>query len=178
MREEKLLFIKDAANTLTNKLRITNYPIIMLDLFAEHYADKYFIHYASFSDKADVVTNYCADFDECIIFINEKVVKPNLMKRLNFSLAHELGHLVLEHYKEADSNCDLPSGLELEAHEFAAQFLMPEDEIYFMPKKLSLISEYFHVSEIAASKRLYNMKTRSIRPNRFLSDISGYNLNY
>ena len=162
MTEDRLDFIRDTSINLTETLNINDYPIVMLDLFEKHFSDKYFIHYADFSPKAEVVSNYYPEFDECIILINNSVVRPNLMKRLNFSLAHELGHLVLRHHKYQND----VKNKEHEADEFAAQFLMPEIEITYMPKKLKLLSEYFFVSEIAASLRLEYIKNRKIEYSR------------
>ena len=86
------------AENLTNSLGITEYPINILELIRNYYSDRYYIHFTEFHDNADVVTNYYRPTDECIILINEKRYIPSLMKRLNFSLAHELGHIVLRHY--------------------------------------------------------------------------------
>lgn len=54
----------------------------------------------------------------CCLFLNSKV--PN--DRLRFSIAHELGHLILQH--------TIPGkGAEAEANSFAAEFLLPQADI-------------------------------------------------
>ena len=84
------------------------------------------------------------------MIINAHKVKKNLLKRLNFSLAHELGHIILGHYIHHDR---FTYEVEREADEFAGQLLMPESEISFMQRDYKLISSYFYVSELAISKR-------------------------
>jgi len=58
--------------------------------------------------------------------------------RLNFTIAHEIGHIVLEHVKLAcHSDMD-----EMEADEFAARFLMP--------RELLLTFNYYSIYQVAA----------------------------
>ena len=95
--------------------------------------------------------------------------------RIGFTIAHELGHLFLhmgylinpEKWKSIDEYCDSPkyrqgySEEEYEANEFAASFLMPENEYRQFVKdnlkdgKISLlkISKHFKVSDDAALTR-------------------------
>ena len=65
-----------------------------------------------------------------VIFLNTRM--PN--DRMRFSLAHELGHLIMHYYF-------IPSEatpVEDEANEFASEFLMPEKEIKPQLKRLTL----------------------------------------
>jgi Zn-dependent peptidase ImmA (M78 family) len=157
--ELRLNYIGQKVDELYNKLDIQGYPIIMLDILEQHYSDKYLIHFAEFSEKAEVVTNYYPAYDECVIIINEKCRQDNLQKRLNFSLAHEFGHIVLKHHLHAKAD-GLTLYYEREADEFAGQFLMPECEIAYMPRKLKLLSDFFFVSGKAASIRLQKLDER------------------
>lgn len=70
--------------------------------------------------------------------------------RRNFNIAHELGHLVLNHYEDGESK-----QREEEANEFAAEFLLPADEFIrdlIRPKSLESYVELkrkwkvFHIS--------------------------------
>ena len=47
----------------------------------------------------DICINSYDELPEKIIVVNSNRVAPNLMKRLNFSFAHEIGHIELEHEK-------------------------------------------------------------------------------
>lgn len=72
--------------------------------------------------------------------------------RLNWTLAHEVGHIYLGH------TCDERTE-EIEAHYFAAQLLMPEIVILDLAIQrhginAEQISDYFHVSYTAACKRV------------------------
>lgn len=77
--------------------------------------------------------------------------------RFRFSLAHELGHMVM-HLIPADDG-----KMENEAHRFAAAFLMPAAEIkpYLIDAKLSSLGRvkaYWKVSIKALIKRAYDLK--------------------
>lgn len=83
-------------------------------------------------------------------------------QRDRFSVAHELGHLFLHmgymvdprawnainEYFDSPMNREGHSEEELEAHEFAATFLMPEDEFREVARK-NLLRDSYNVSEIA-----------------------------
>lgn len=88
--------------------------------------------------------------------------------KLLFSIAHELGHLIL-HFLEDDGNGKLKTKEsvnigeveEYEANEFAAYLLMPDEQ--FIPKckefsengmiSINKLAEYFHVSNRTATVR-------------------------
>lgn len=83
--------------------------------------------------------------------------------RNNFTIAHELGHIHLKH--EPNPNNDEPTYTrangnpkEIEANQFAAELLMPEDEIRALIKDgdytANTVARKFGVSEAAASIRL------------------------
>lgn len=89
--------------------------------------------------------------------------------RILFSVAHELGHLFLHLLEEGGtfktascvSTCLTQSQQEWEANEFAAAFLMPEDDFVlkckeFMEKNkvnITRVADYFNVSVQAAKVR-------------------------
>lgn len=54
------------------------------------------------------------------IFVNSRLPGD----RLRFTMAHELGHIIMQHDYSINEKCDK------EADEFASEFLMPEMEIY------------------------------------------------
>jgi Zn-dependent peptidase ImmA (M78 family)/DNA-binding XRE family transcriptional regulator len=77
--------------------------------------------------------------------------------RSRFSLAHELGHMVLHSIPEDDAL------MEAQAHRFAAEFLMPAVDIrpYLKEAKLSVfarIKRFWKVSIKSLIKRAYDLK--------------------
>lgn len=92
-----------------------------------------------------------------LIFINQNFPKD----RIRFSLAHELGHLVMH----ASVNLDM----EEQAHRFASEFLLPQRDILPYLRDLDLIKltdlkRYWKVSMAAILKRAEDLKV--ITPNR------------
>lgn len=88
-----------------------------------------------------------------LFFIN-KDMPPD---RARFSLAHELGHMILHAVPDDDAV------MEAQAHRFAAEFLMPAADIrpYLKDPKLSnfaRIKGFWHVSIKALIKRAYDLR--------------------
>lgn len=80
----------------------------------------------------------------------------NYIEKLNWTLAHEIGHIYLGHTRGVGDE-------EIEAHFFAAQLLMPTYTIYRMSLKHGAVNgcdlaEIFGVSPEAANKRINTMK--------------------
>jgi Zn-dependent peptidase ImmA (M78 family) len=80
--------------------------------------------------------------------------------RLRFTLAHELGHLVLHSIPRAD--------MEAEADRFAAELLMPEADIrqhlrFLTVQALVLLKKIWRVSMGALLKRAQDLQTISAR---------------
>ncbi|MGJ4949142.1 helix-turn-helix domain-containing protein [Bradyrhizobium sp. HKCCYLS20291] len=98
--------------------------------------------------------------------------------RYRFSLAHELGHMIMHTLPDDDEK------MELEAHRFAAEFLMPAGEIkpYLVPTKLSSmgrVKAYWKVSIKALIKRAFDLnlitasqyKSLSIQYNKVFKGV-------
>lgn len=111
---------------------------------------------------AQIVTTGNSEFE--IQYMEER---PNT--RISFSISHELGHLFL-HLLEKNGTLrenkvcqrDLTQNTqELEANEFAAAFLMPEEEFIFKCDEctsnnkvnITKVADYFNVSVQAATVR-------------------------
>ena len=102
-----------------------------------------------------------------IIWINRNI--PNDRKR--FSLAHELGHLVMhlrsENFEKSEEQ------KELEANEFAGEFLMPksqciEDLFNLKYKDLGMKKYYWKVSKAAIIYRAKELKCISEETAKYL----------
>lgn len=146
---------------LHKEYKIAEYPIKMPYIFKQFYGDKVVIKQLEVNGNADVIANYDPIHDITAIIINKKRTSPRLHKRLNFSLAHELGHIVLQHYKPY-SNTDNPNidYIEAEADEFAGQFLVPDKQLLIRPFVESMLSDYFFVSAAVIQKRYFNLEQK------------------
>jgi len=123
--------------------------------------------------KVDGVTINLPDLPPCI-FLNSQ--QP--LDRLRFSLAHELGHLVLH---------SLPTpNMEEEANAFASAFLLPKDQIYadlsgrLTVQRLAMLKPKWRVSMQALLYRAKQIGAISDNQSRYLwSQMSkrGFRLN-
>jgi hypothetical protein len=90
-------------------------------------------------------------------------------RRLNFTLAHEIGHIMLDHLKVPR---DLKSSIEIEmeeneANEFAGRLLMPDYMLYTCNYySIDAVAQYFIVSKTALWMRLNNMKRLDLLNSR------------
>ncbi len=99
-----------------------------------------------------------------LFFINRDVGGD----RFKFSLAHELGHMIMHSVPEDDEK------MENEAHRFAASLLMPAAEIrpYLANPKLSTLSRvkaYWKVSIKSLIKRAHDLKLVTDNQYRWLN---------
>lgn len=116
-------------------------------------------------DKYDAISEFIPEHCVYIMQINKnKINYPyeySRDKRLNFTIAHEIGHIVLEHLL-LSRNIKSEEQLiieELEANEFAGRLIMPSDIIFTCNYySLDAVAQYFIVSKTALWKRLNNMK--------------------
>ena len=173
----RLKLIESSVKELHQTFKIAEYPILTHKFIREHFAENIIIKTFPYNDNADIVTNYYPEHDKAIMLVNRRRITDRLHKRLNFSFAHELGHIVLKHegyYR------NLPESevqfCEEEADEFAAQFLVPEQELLdnlfpFEKTYFKRLSDYFHVSEAVIKIRVEKvywepLKTRRVQASR------------
>ena len=94
-----------------------------------------------------------------VIYLNKK----DSMNRKRFTIAHEIGHLKLNHLGVRMRDSTTSQGTdenEVLANAFAAELLMPEELVewvYPMVNSVSRVAQVFGVSEIAAYNRLKNL---------------------
>lgn len=162
----RLGLLVDKVQELHKQLHITEYPIKMPQLLKKFYSDKIIIKQIEILGSADVVANYDPIHDVTAIIINKSRTSPHLHKRLNFSLAHELGHISLKHYKfYASTDKAKLDYIEEEANEFAAQFLVPEKQIMIRPYDEAWLSDIFFVSTEVIQKRYMNLEQKLQKQN-------------
>lgn len=107
-----------------------------------------------------------------IIVVNSDI--PNDRKR--FTIAHELGHCIM--HIPFSSDLDPYSDIELEANQFASEFLMPaieikHDLINLKYKNLADLKNYWRVSKVALIKRAHTLGLiNQSRYTTFMIEIS------
>jgi Zn-dependent peptidase ImmA (M78 family) len=118
------------------------------------------------TDKLDALSQWAKGLPP-IFFVNSEAPAD----RMRFSLAHELGHVVMH---------AIPTGdLESEADRFAAEFLMPEADI--LPEisgkidlqKLASLKPRWRVSMQALARRCFDLQTITERQYRQLFIVMG-----
>lgn len=122
------------------------------------------------SYKFEATTVYSSKSNKFLIVVNKNKIhypfKISKHRRLNFTLAHELGHIYLKHYllpQECKTQKDLYIE-ELEADEFAGRLLMPKNKIFsYRFSSINEIASDFNVSNWAVLKRLTNLKHSNLR---------------
>lgn len=90
-----------------------------------------------------------------VVLYNDDIFHP---AHRNWTLAHEVGHIYLEHDKDESIE-------EIEAHFFASQLFMPEYTLLMMAQNYGSVDEkslieIFGVSYEAAAKRLNTMRKK------------------
>lgn len=116
-------------------------------------------------DKAEAKTVIQRGTNDYLIVYDERVDNP---QRIRWTLAHEIGHIVMGHLTEFDATALSRRGLtekehsvlEVEAHCFAAELLAPKTiisrfDFHNSPQGISLICD---ISKDAAEKRLKQIK--------------------
>ena len=132
---------------------INSYPIMILDL-AEKIGIKC-VPYSQASNRGfgnpeEISDDAFTDLTSNTIFYNDKVE----VNRLRFSIAHEIGHIWLEHRDSCPHN-------EAEANHFAAYLLAPTPLILKLGfTKPQEIADYFKISNHAAYCALQRAESR------------------
>ena len=121
----------------------------------------------------DAYSTQTADGRPWIVMATEK----KSAVRRNFDLAHELGHLVLHTQVdfEALSSADYHM-IEKQAHQFAADFLLPEADFrhdyalinrHSNPDSYIALKQKYHVSIVAMAMRAYSLGMMSYQEYRY-----------
>lgn len=156
----KLLYKQDVSNRILNIQNLTYDKNIVFDSIQNYcQLTRTPLFYFLSEDKQmlrDGCTIYSPEDDLYIILYNSEIT---YFEHLNWTLAHEIGHIYLGHTDDGDLE-------EIEAHYFAAQLLMPDYTLFMTATEYGKISaeditEIFGVSPEAAEKRIRTMKRRT-----------------
>jgi Zn-dependent peptidase ImmA (M78 family) len=108
-------------------------------------------------------------FDGGVYNLNgERLIKLNSLAapvRQRFTLAHEVGHLILENLLNTPPECTTDIHLERACDAIAVELLMPINEVTKLareigtqsPEKLGKVAKHFGVSLRTAAQRLYDL---------------------
>jgi Zn-dependent peptidase ImmA (M78 family) len=154
------------AERVLSDLKINTIPVPVEEV-AERLGAK--LSYEPFDDEEDISGVLYRSEEQIVIGINSKHVKA----RQRFSIAHEIGHLVLHKGalfvdKTVRFNRDAISSKavdqkEIQANQFAAELLMPENlilnEVNKRLKKKSKLSELVIIDELAG---VFGVSTQSM----------------
>ena len=149
--------IKDLVRSFTN-IRLISYSKHMKTLSIA-YSD-----ILKFTGTKDACTDYYAEYDLYIIYYNDIDKNITTSNRYRWNIAHELGHIMLEHHKEHKKTRIFRSGLstfeynelEEEADYFASLILVPHAALLgFKIKNANNIKLMCRISEPAAKRRYY-----------------------
>lgn len=154
------------AKTILNQNKIVSFPVDIEKIATN---EGFNVTKTSLPDKVSGILEPA----ENNIYIN----KNNNEKRQRFTIAHELGHYFLNHcdgihvdktFRDTKSSEGLYA-IEIEANNFAAELLMPKDEINSILESytednvpdveliINELSKHFNVSEEAIKNKLKNL---------------------
>ncbi len=146
---------RQSARNLLKKHAVRSVPIDVLNLIGKEAPGYRIIYEENWPDRLSGLTNKA----QKIIRINK--THPPLRQR--FSLAHELGHICLDHDLVLSNRIEgeeVKNEIEKEADEFAAELLMPIDifkKAFNAKTDLETLAEMFEVSTTAVSVRLLKL---------------------
>ena len=156
----KLLYQQDVSNRILNIQNLTYDKSVIFDSIQNYcQLTRTPLFYFLSEEKQmlrDGCTIYVPEHDLYVVLYNAEIT---YFEHLNWTLAHEIGHIYLGHTKDDDLE-------EIEAHYFASQLFMPDYTLYMAAKEYGKISseditEIFGVSPTAAQKRIQTMKKRT-----------------
>ncbi|NLC45236.1 MAG: ImmA/IrrE family metallo-endopeptidase [Clostridiales bacterium] len=111
----------------------------------------------------DAATHYYTKTKEYFMWFNRQKLRYPFQRssdrRLNFTIAHEIGHIVLDHLILPSKKTETEKYMDdLEADEFAGRLLMPKELICsFNYYSLEAVASWLNVSNSALATRLHRL---------------------
>lgn len=137
-------YIKEKIIEVYKECNVHSFPIDLYEIM-----DIYGICHMAYNRlkiKNEELYEYCIKYSDDAFYFNGMILynskkPPN---RIRFSIAHELGHIVLEHTSKSEEE-------EIEANYFASNFLAPRMAIHYAKcKNESDVTKTFHLTNEAA----------------------------
>lgn len=170
MNKEKVYNI---TSNFISENKLFQYPIDLFSLCKiygwkiKYYNKKDNKEFLQISTDGFVVENN----NKYIIFLNQDMIES----RQRFTIAHEIGHIILGHHNLDGYNLIANSGLdtdvEQEANMFARLILCPPQITRYLPKNANCISNLFKVSKQMAELTL-QYSYCDLKGMEFIEDIS------
>ncbi|SDP02416.1 protein of unknown function [Paenibacillus sp. yr247] len=147
-----LAVARNAARKIHKDLKLT-FPVPIRELLIETYG------FTILDIEIDEEISALVDLDSKYIGLNN----GHHINRQRFTLAHELGHIILNHkdvrYTDHENSDKGKAPFEKEADEFAAELLMPQHELKRVKSKdIADLLAHFHVSKQALFNQLMKYK--------------------
>lgn len=95
------------------------------------------------------------------IFLDE-ILSDNCPARFKFTIAHELGHILLDHFTYTDNSLYMNYIMEREANTFVDELLMPTEFILWHRCNAKEIAEIYEVSALAAYNKMSHIKSNAL----------------
>lgn len=154
----RISLAQDLAKKLLKEAEITSSPVVLNQVF-RHLKGKYNLKIIPFKLGKKTSGIQATKGKEIVIGYNASQ-HPN---RQRFTIAHEIGHLLLGHtHQGSDYESDSKEFKEIEANHFASELLMPEnilkDDYLFKGIDPKILASNYQVSEQAMWLRLLDCK--------------------
>lgn len=95
------------------------------------------------------------------MFFDEHLI-DNCPARLNFTMAHEFGHIILNHFIDTDNTIIMDYNKEREANIFVDELLMPTRVIINRRMDVLAIAKTYNVSIAAAQNKIKYLKMNAL----------------
>jgi Zn-dependent peptidase ImmA (M78 family) len=82
--------------------------------------------------------------------------------RSKFTLAHELGHILLDHFTYTNNSLYMDYIMEREANTFVDELLMPTESILWHRCSVKEVAEIYEVSVLAAYNKISHIKSNAL----------------
>lgn len=121
-------------------------------------------------------TCYDRKKDRYRIFADENLLR-GCPTRFKFTVAHELGHIILNHFTYTDNSLYMDYIMEREANIFVDELLMPTEAILRQRFNAKEVAEIYRVSASAAYNKMTHIKANALYKEiqaKIVAEMFGY----
>lgn len=154
-KASEILILQDVLSVPINplKIKLKEYTVYFFSFQEWSNLNNISVEQLTLDNKySDGYTLFIRDNNIYFVFYNKEIVSKG---RINWTIAHELGHIALNHTNQCSEN-------ELEANAFASQLLLPQCllmKLVSSGKKITIdyITKTFGLSKEAATNCIYSI---------------------